>query len=326
MAFRDFEFSSKDMFPSHSDVLKYLQSFAKCNNLIRNIKFNTKVLSIDSSSDAAKEWTVVVHDLVTGVIETQVFSHVVICNGHYSYPRIPCISGILTFPGPVLHSQSYRDATRYQNLNVLVVGGSFSALDIVKEVSHVAKHVYCSVRDPAQQEYLVGKTDMANVTTVPFATLIEKDHVHFSTVSVPIDCIIFATGYYFRFPFLDESRLLSGISDGNQVNNLYLGLLHREFHNLAFVGLPFQTVPFMIAEYQAEYLRSLWSNEINLALEQCFYDYDQLEGRERHTLGYPFDFEYCTFLANIYGGEKHSLRKHQLRQTAKEQLRFHLGY
>ena len=325
MGFREFDFSTKDTFPNHGEVMNYLESFATANNLNELIRLDTKVMNVTSNNNG-KDWAVTSKNLKTGVTTTQEFSHVVICNGHYSYPRIPTIAGITSFPGRVLHSQAYRNAEDFNNLNVLVIGGSFSALDIVKEVSHSAKHVYSSVRDPSAQEYFTGKTDMSKVTTIPPISSILNSWAYTTNYSFQVDCIIFATGYFYKFPFLEQCPLLNEITNGDQVNELCLGLLHQKYSNLAFIGLPFKTVPFAIAEYQAEFLAAYWDGKFQLDIDSCDDYYSKLRGRDRHTFGYPQDFQYCDRLADFYGGKRLSERKHYLRHVGQSLLKEKCGY
>ena len=57
----------------------------------------------------------------------------------HSKPIIPVLDGIKGFEGKILHSCDYRDPNDYSDKNVLVVGGSYSGIDVALELEGVAK-------------------------------------------------------------------------------------------------------------------------------------------------------------------------------------------
>ena len=58
----------------------------------------------------------------------EVFSDLVVCNGHHWKPNIPKYSG--NFNGSFIHSHNYKKAFPFTNKNVLVIGGGNSACDV----------------------------------------------------------------------------------------------------------------------------------------------------------------------------------------------------
>lgn len=56
----------------------------------------------------------------------QVYDAVMICNGHYTTPRLPPVEGIDQFPGGCEHSHNYRRPGPYKGLKVLLVGAHAS--------------------------------------------------------------------------------------------------------------------------------------------------------------------------------------------------------
>ena len=112
------------------------------------------------------------------------FDAVVVCNGHFTEPRLPLVKGSETYPGKQMHAHNYRhpadfkdqvrrrlrhslgsfasDTWSSRSLTVspvsqivLVVGGSYSGEDISREVASVAKEVLLSSRSWSS-EALVG--------------------------------------------------------------------------------------------------------------------------------------------------------------------------
>lgn len=59
---------------------------------------------------------------------TELFDSVLVCNGHYTEPRLPDIPGASEFPGVLMHSHSYRSPERFRGQCVAVVGASYSGV------------------------------------------------------------------------------------------------------------------------------------------------------------------------------------------------------
>jgi hypothetical protein len=57
---------------------------------------------------------------------TELFDAVLVCNGHYTEPRLPDIPGASDFPGVLMHSHSYRCPRRFRGQHVAVIGASYS--------------------------------------------------------------------------------------------------------------------------------------------------------------------------------------------------------
>lgn len=100
-------------YPSHSNVLKYLHSYADKFNLKKHIKLShlvTRVVPIEN-----QKWELVVKNARSNTFETGIFDMVLVCNGHYSTPFIPKIRGAHEFKGKLIHSHDFRTAQAYQS-------------------------------------------------------------------------------------------------------------------------------------------------------------------------------------------------------------------
>ena len=73
--------------------------------------------------------------------QTAIYDALVVCNGHYSAPRCPEVSGSEAFPGTVMHSHNYRTNEAYRGQTVVLVGASASGDDICREIAEVADKV-----------------------------------------------------------------------------------------------------------------------------------------------------------------------------------------
>lgn len=80
-----------------------------------------------------------------GQSQTATYDALVVCNGHYSAPRCPEVSGSEAFPGTVMHSHNYRENTAFTGQTVVLVGASASGEDICREIAEVADKVQWTV-------------------------------------------------------------------------------------------------------------------------------------------------------------------------------------
>lgn len=62
----------------------------------------------------------------TSSVQSEVFDALLVCNGHYTEPRLPDIPGAEQFPGLLMHSHNYRRPDGFKGQHVAVIGGSFS--------------------------------------------------------------------------------------------------------------------------------------------------------------------------------------------------------
>ncbi|KAL5706200.1 flavin-containing monooxygenase [Ranunculus cassubicifolius] len=157
--FSDFPWpeSVKEVFPNHNQVLAYIKSYASHFDLLRYVKFNTKVVGI--SYEGAFDEEMASWDLWSGngdpfssqgiwnitVAHAEVYQvdFVILCIGRFSgvpnIPEFPSNKGPEVFDGKVVHSMDYssmEDSTAAKFIKgkrIAVVGAQRSALDIANE-------------------------------------------------------------------------------------------------------------------------------------------------------------------------------------------------
>jgi len=79
-------------FPGHEEVLRYLEAFARRFDLLRLVRFETEVLSVRREDGG--RWAVTSRKLgEKGSGDEEFYDAVVVCNGHYTEPRIAVIPG-----------------------------------------------------------------------------------------------------------------------------------------------------------------------------------------------------------------------------------------
>jgi dimethylaniline monooxygenase (N-oxide forming) len=135
-------------FPSHAQVLEWLEGYAKQFDLKRHFRFRSKVESVVPD---AGQWRVT---LSSG--ESRLYRAVVIANGHLWDPRWPAFEGALN--GSQIHSHDYRSAEPFSGKNVLIVGIGNSAVDIAVDVCKGANKTFLSTRRSAwvMPKYIMG--------------------------------------------------------------------------------------------------------------------------------------------------------------------------
>lgn len=173
-----------------------LKQYIKWNIAVRYVRYNKK----------SDDFTVTAEDLKTGHTFDTNFTHVIVAVGIFNSPDKPYFEGIETFPGRIIHSHDFRDATQFKGQRVLVVGAKYSAEDIALQcLKFGAKSIVTSYRSsPMNFKWPVG------IEERPLVQKIEGKVVHFlDGSSTEVDSIILSTGYKYKFPFMEENLRLS---------------------------------------------------------------------------------------------------------------------
>lgn len=163
--YEDFPFTPEvSDYPSHDELRHYFQAYAKYFDLYNYIQFNTLVKSCVRLS--SNQWEVIT--IKEGEEKTEIFTDLVVCNGHHWQPKYPHYPGI--FEGDFLHSHQYKKATPFKQKKVLVVGGGNSACDIAVETSRISRQTSISWRRGYRiiPKFLMGKPTDVFATKMTF--------------------------------------------------------------------------------------------------------------------------------------------------------------
>ncbi|KAJ1555364.1 hypothetical protein HK405_002298, partial [Cladochytrium tenue] len=123
-----------------SEILEYLRACASHFDLARYTRFGTEVLRAVWQPER-NAYLVTLRDLASGT-ESRVLAAVVLSAvGVLGVPKIPDITGLDKFEGPVVHSSRWDRKLDLKGKKVAVFGTGASAIQLVPEVAKVADHV-----------------------------------------------------------------------------------------------------------------------------------------------------------------------------------------
>ncbi len=141
MGFSDYPMpESYPDFPTHREVLQYLEQYCRYFGLKPCLRLGHEVVSVRRRAD---RWELVVQS-EDGPSETLVFEAVVVCSGRHQTVRWPELKGREGFHGRVLHSRDYTTPDPFVDRRVLVLGVGSSGVDLVEEIAPVARHTMLS--------------------------------------------------------------------------------------------------------------------------------------------------------------------------------------
>jgi NADPH-dependent 2,4-dienoyl-CoA reductase/sulfur reductase-like enzyme len=124
-------------YPSRLQVIEYLESYARANNL--------RILTDKAVARVAKKTDWIVETTEGDVFEARA---VVIATGLSKAPVRPHWTGQNNFPGNIIHSSEYRNASALGAGRILIVGFGNSAGEIALECAEAGLDVAMSVRGP----------------------------------------------------------------------------------------------------------------------------------------------------------------------------------
>ncbi len=129
MAYSDFPMPTEyPMFPHHSQIIQYFDSYVDHFGFRDKIAFNTAVTDVSRNADGT-------YHVTTDTGLEHDYKHVVVANGHHWNPRYPDPPFAGEFTGETLHSHYYKTPEQIQGRKLLIVGIGNSAVDIACEAA-----------------------------------------------------------------------------------------------------------------------------------------------------------------------------------------------
>ncbi|CAI9109827.1 OLC1v1009733C1 [Oldenlandia corymbosa var. corymbosa] len=293
-------------FPSHEEVLQFLNNFVRDFGLMDLIRISTQVVRVEQVMEYGP-WIVEGRQEINGVIfsSEEYYDAVVVCNGHFTQPKLPQLQGIEKWPGKQIHSHNYRVPKPFENKIVAVIGYGPSAHDILLEISKVAEEVHMSSRTPSIASKKLE--NYHNIWLHPKIVYCYKNgDISFQDgTMIRADAIIHCTGYKYAFPFLRTNGVIT--IDDNRVGPLYKHIFPPKLApSLSFVGIPNMANNFLMMEIQAKWIVSVLSGKSNLPSEEEMLadveeHYKQMKNKGipgHHTHKLPSNqFEYIDWVA-----------------------------
>ncbi|CAI2366805.1 unnamed protein product [Moneuplotes crassus] len=242
--------------------LEYIREYVDKFELTQYIEFNRAVTSLrrveetEENSHKFKIEHVHTNTKEESEVVEEYFDYVMVCNGHFSTPKIPDFKGKDNFKGFQMHMHELRkmEPEDFDDKNVLIVGSCFSAHDLVinilfredtKDLVH-PKKVFITSRSTTLLEKSEDYKDIQNQNLLEIKSgnidEIKEDSVVFGDGSEEqIDTIIYATGYKYSFPFIDPDQKIVEF-DSKGTNGSYFGPLYKKMFcinepNIFFIGV-----------------------------------------------------------------------------------------
>ncbi|CUM45811.1 uncharacterized protein AC631_04776 [Debaryomyces fabryi] len=270
---------SRTIYPflSHEELSKRFSDFVDKEDLDKYVRKNSRVEGLFKNNK--DKWVVTVRHTSAEYEEwyEEEYDAVVIANGHYTVPNIPHIEGLAKFnelhPNTLIHSKSFRDAQKFKDKKVLIVGGSFSSINVLQYVVPLAKQTFISKRGPHLVFPWIDKAvDSEGIFKKPVIEkfLPESNEVLFSDGSKEkdFDIILLATGYHYHYPFLNKYLKVIEPSNLSRVSGLYYDTFAIEDPTLATVGVAISTINFHTIEASAAAIAGVWSNSKTLPTKE----------------------------------------------------------
>lgn len=299
------------LFPAHRSVLDYCREYARdVRPLIRFGCQVSEVRAIAGGTEEGSGWTVAtVQEGGTHERVVREYDAVVVASGHYSVPYVPAIEGIAawssSYDGSVTHSKAYRAPDVFAGKKVIVVGNSASGIEIGAQIAQVCKAPLLQssrTENPFfAPEGMSWREEIAEIVEFLDPTRHDRSvRMADGRVEAEVDAVVFATGYFYSFPFLKMEPPV--VTDGLRTRDLYQHLFHIPHPTLAFPVLPQRIVPFPMAENQAAVIARVWSGRLALPSSEDMRAWERRmleergDGRAMHKLNFPEDADYLNML------------------------------
>lgn len=246
-------------YPPRQVLFAYITGRAMKANVRDKICFNTIVRSVQETND--ERFKITVEELTNKKVYSQVFDYVIVATGHFSVPNVPHYPGFEKFNGRILHAHDFRNALEFKDMNVLIMGSSYSAEDIG---SQCHKYGCKSVTFVHRTAAPMGYKWPDHFTEVCGLVEAEGNTAHFQDgSSKDVDTIILCTGYQHSFPFM-PSNLRLVCPNVLATPSLYKGVAFVDNPRVFYLGMQDQWYTFTMFDAQAWWTRDAILGHIDI--------------------------------------------------------------
>jgi cation diffusion facilitator CzcD-associated flavoprotein CzcO len=311
MGFQDLDWpADSQLFPTHQTVLKYIEDYGK--DVQHLVQYCAQVVKAEpTSQESNSSWRVRVRQLETSKEEDFEFDALIVANGHFIVPYIPDIPGIkewnTLYPGRLNHSKYYRRPEDFADKKVIVVGNSASGADISAQVAARCNPPLLWSSKSVSLFSATHSSGSAPRREVPPIKRFIPDSrsVEFEdgTIQTDIDNILFATGYFYSLPFLENVKPAL-VTDGSHLNHTYQHVFYAPQPTLSFLALNQRVIPFPIAEAQSSVIARVYSGRLSLPPYAEMQKWEESviaevgDGRNFHLLPFPKDGNYLNAMSH----------------------------
>lgn len=137
------------MHAPQGEILEYLRKVATDRGVINHVRLNTEVTGAEWDQATAR-W-----DVQTTSTHYRAKS-LVVAVGHLSEPKLPDIPGMSDFAGTLFHSARWDHSVDLEGQRIGVVGSGATAIQVVPELSKLARHLVVFQRTPS---YIMPRPD-----------------------------------------------------------------------------------------------------------------------------------------------------------------------
>lgn len=167
-------------------ILSYIKETAAENNIVKNIRYNTKI-KISSWDSKTSLWTLTCTDNISGQEIKFQAKYVISCMGYYSYETTYKVDfeGEKDFKGTIIQPQFWPKNFDYSDKEVVIIGSGATAVTLVPAMTDKAKHVTMLQRSPTYVATMPNKSLVPNLLTKNLPIKVQYDinraaHIGFS--------------------------------------------------------------------------------------------------------------------------------------------------
>ncbi|MFZ4895626.1 NAD(P)-binding domain-containing protein [Plantibacter sp. Mn2098] len=246
-------------YPPREVLWDYIDGRVQRSDVKKYVRFNTVVRWVEQDSETGM-FTVTSEDLEAHRTIVETFDDIIVSTGHFSFPNLPDLAGLDTFPGRLCHAHDFRGAEALEGQDVLLVGSSYSAEDIGVQAHKMgARSVTISYRTAP-----MGYDWPAGIEEVPIVERFEGSTAHFvDGTSRRFDAVILCTGYLHKYPFLPDDLALDSRNCVYPAN-LYQGVVWQDNPHVFYLGAQDQWFTFNMFDAQAWFVRDVIDGTLQL--------------------------------------------------------------
>jgi cation diffusion facilitator CzcD-associated flavoprotein CzcO len=143
-------------------ILRYVRGTAAKHGIDRHIRFDTKVVAADWSTQAAL-WTLTLRQ-GDGTTSRLTCEFLYSCAGYYDYEQghDPAFEGVDSFRGEIVHPQFWPEDLDHTGKRVVVIGSGATAVTLVPSMAEDAEHVTMLQRTPTWISPIPGRDKIAD--------------------------------------------------------------------------------------------------------------------------------------------------------------------